>query len=101
MLVIAGTIKIDPASRDEAVRAATVMMEETHKEPGCISYTFSGDLVDPGSFRIFEEWESQAALDEHFKAPHMAAFQAAIGKVGVLDMKVQRYEISKVGPLGG
>jgi quinol monooxygenase YgiN len=101
MLVIAGTIAIDPAGRAEAVSAATVMMAETLKEPGCISYTFSGDLTDPGGFRIFEEWESQEALDAHFKAPHMAAFQAAIGKVGVREMKVKRYEIASVGPLGG
>ena len=101
MLVIAGSIAIDPAKHDEAVRAATEMMAETHKEAGCISYTFSGDLTDPGGFRIFEEWESQEALDAHFKAPHMAAFQAAIGKLGVREMKVQRYEIASVAPLGG
>jgi quinol monooxygenase YgiN len=100
MLVIAGTIEIDPANREEAVTAATEMMTETHKESGCISYTFSGDLSDPGAFRIFEEWESQEALDLHFKAPHMAAFQAKIGKLGVRGMKVKRYEIASVGPLG-
>ena len=100
MLVIAGTISIDPTNRDAAIAAATEMMTETHKEAGCISYTFSASLTDPGEFRIFEEWKSQAALDEHFKAPHMAAFQAKIGKLGVRGMKVQRYEIASVGPLG-
>ncbi len=101
MLVIAGTIAIDPAGRDHAVAAATTMMAETLKEEGCISYTFSADLTDPGGFRIFEEWESQEALDAHFKAPHMAAFQSEFGKIGVREMKVQRYEIASVGPLGG
>ena len=99
MLVIAGTISIDPTRRDEAVAAASEMMAETRKEAGCISYTFSADLSDPGGFRIFEEWESQDALDAHFQAPHMAQFQAVVGKLGVREMKVQRYQVASVGPV--
>jgi quinol monooxygenase YgiN len=38
-------------------------------ESGCISYTFSADLVEPGLIHVFEEWQSQDALDAHFKAP--------------------------------
>jgi quinol monooxygenase YgiN len=100
MLVIAGTISIDPEKRESAIAAAIEMMEETLKEKGCISYTFSADLSEPGDFRIFEEWESQEALDAHFKAPHMARFQAQMGGFGVKGMQVQRYEIASVGPLG-
>ena len=99
MLVIAGEIEIDPAQREAAVAAALRMMAETRKEAGCISYSFSGDLVQSGIFRIFEEWESQQALDAHFASPHMASFQAAVGGLGVKRMKVQRYEVSSVGPL--
>ena len=101
MLVIAGTISIDPEKREPAVAAAVEMMRETLEEPGCISYVFSADLTQPGGFRIFEEWESQEALDLHFKTPHMAKFQGVIGGLGLRDMKVQRYEIASVGPLGG
>jgi quinol monooxygenase YgiN len=101
LLVIAGQIEIDPAHREVAVAAAIDMMEATRREPGCISYTFSGDLADPGRFRLFEEWESQEALDAHFASPHMARFQKALGGFGIKDMQVKRYEIAKVGPLGG
>ncbi len=99
MLVVAGEIEIDPANRDKAVAAALEMMEATRREPGCISYTFSGDLAHPGRFRIFEEWKSQAALDEHFAAPHMAAFQGTVAGLGVKAMKVQKYRVASVGPL--
>ena len=99
MLVIAGEIEIDPAHRTAAVTAALRMMEETRKEAGCISYSFSGDLADGGLFRIFEEWESPEALAAHFASPHMASFQAAVGGLGVKRMKIQRYEVSAVGPL--
>lgn len=99
MLVIAGRIVIDAANRETAIAAAIEIMEETRKEPGCISYTFSADLSEAGGFRIFEEWESQAALDAHFKSPHMAKFQGQMGGFGLKEMSVQRYEIASVGPL--
>jgi quinol monooxygenase YgiN len=99
VLIVAGEIEIDPAQREPAVAAAREMMEATRREPGCLGYTFSADLVDPGRFRIFEEWESQAALDAHFAAPHMAAFQAKVAGLGVRGMRIQKYEIARVGPL--
>lgn len=99
MLVIAGRIVIDPAKQGEASAAARTLMEETRKESGCISYTFSADLSDAGLFHIFEEWESQEALDAHFKAPHMAQFQKLVPTLGLKEMKVKRYEVASVGPV--
>jgi quinol monooxygenase YgiN len=101
MIVIAGHVVVDPKQREKAVAAACEMMSETRKEKGCISYTFSGDLEEPGRFRIFEEWESDEALRAHFASPHMARFQQAVGALGVREMAVQRYEVAKVGPLRG
>ena len=99
MFVIAGTITLDPAKHDEAAAAALEMMRETHKEEGCVAYVFSADLEDPAVFRLFEQWESQEALDAHFAAPHMAKFRGVIGGLGVKDMSVQKYEVSSVGPV--
>jgi quinol monooxygenase YgiN len=99
-LVIAGAVRIDPANVEAASAAAVEMMRETRKEPGCISYAFTTDLEEPGTFRIFEEWVSQEALDAHFATPHMAAFQGRVGGLGVREMTVQKYQIESVGPLG-
>ncbi len=101
MLVIAGFIRIDPANLEVALAAATEVMKETHKEPGCVSYVFSTDLAEKGLFHLFEEWESQEALDAHFKTPHMATFQTAMGGFGIQEAKVQRYEVSSVSQLMG
>ena len=101
MIVIAGTIRIDTAHESEAVVAAAEMMVETHKEEGCFEYVFSRDLEEAGTFRIFEEWESQEALDLHFASPHMATFQKALGGLGVKDMAIKRYKVSSSGPLRG
>ena len=99
MIVIAGHFVLDPSKREQAIAAAREMMSETRKEKGCISYTFSADLEEPGRFGIFEEWESEEALAAHFQAPHMARLQQAMGGLSVREMKVQRYEVAKVGPV--
>ncbi len=93
MLVVGGRIRIDAKDRDKAVQAASVMMRESNKEAGCISYVLSGDLEDPGLFRIFEEWQDGAALKAHFKTPHMAEFNKVIASLKVLEVDVKQYDV--------
>jgi quinol monooxygenase YgiN len=64
-----------------------------------VAYVFSEDLDEAGVYRIFEEWKSQADLDAHVKSPHMGAFQKVVPTLGIRGMKLQRYEVSSVGPL--
>lgn len=97
IIVIAGTIEIDPAKIEEASAAALEIMRETHKEEGNIAYAFSRDLADEGLIHVFEKWESQEALDFHFKTPHMAEFQKKMGGFGIKGMKLEKYEVAKVG----
>ncbi|GAB4557245.1 MAG: putative quinol monooxygenase [Haliangiales bacterium] len=99
MLIVAGTIVIDPAHREAAIAAATKAMHATRAEAGCISYTFSADFADPGGFYVFEEWESEEALAAHFKTPHMAEFVQALGALGVKRTEIKRYEVSSSQPL--
>ena len=99
MLVIAGSIVIDPAKREAAILAAKEMMAATRQEPGCRAYTFSLDLEDGGRVHLFEHWESQAALDAHFKSAHMARFNAAVAGLGVREAMLHKYEVSTMAPL--
>ena len=99
MLVIAGHIRLDPAQRERAEKAALEVMEATRKEAGCLEYNFSADLQEPGRFWLFEQWESQEALEAHFATPHLARFQKEMGSFGVTELAIQKYQISAVGPV--
>jgi len=101
VIVISGIITIDPAKRDAAIAAMRELMTETRKEKGCAAYVMSGDFEDPGKIRLFEEWESQAAIDAHMQAPHMKKFGSQVGQLGFKGMALDRYEVSSKGPLGG
>lgn len=95
MIVVSGTIYIDPKKREEAIELAKVMMEKTAEEPGCISYRFYEDVESPGIFRVFEEWESDEELQAHFATAHMAEFRPAIAKITAAPPHIRKYEVSQ------
>ena len=93
MIVIAGKIQVKPEKRDEAQKAALAMVEATRRESGCISYTFYADLVEPATFFLFEEWESDAALGSHFQTEHMARFQQQAPAFIAAPPAIKRYVV--------
>jgi quinol monooxygenase YgiN len=94
MIVVSGTLEIDPTKRDEALQVAATMAEASSAEPGCVAYAFWADPGEPGRFRIFEEWESEEALGAHFATAHMAEFISALPAVGVKNADVWRYDVA-------
>lgn len=68
-------------------------------EPGCRAYAYAEDVLEPGLFRVHEEWDSREALDAHFAAPHMREWQATREALGFADREIGAYEIAAVAPL--
>jgi quinol monooxygenase YgiN len=99
VIIVAGTIDMDPAKVTEAMEAAKVMMAATRQEPGNQEYVFSVDPVVPGKVRIFELWDDQASLDAHGKTPHMAEFGAKVGGFGVIGMDIKKYVVASTGQI--
>ena len=56
MIVLTGTIRIPADKLDQARALMKVLIEETRKEDGCLSYRFGVDVVDPGLIVIAEAW---------------------------------------------
>jgi quinol monooxygenase YgiN len=47
-------------------------------EPGCRRYVFAAALADPSRFVLFSEWESQEALDAHYRSDAFTDFQLSL-----------------------
>jgi quinol monooxygenase YgiN len=47
-------------------------------EPGCRRYIFAATLADPSRFVLVSEWESQEALDAHYRSEAFADFQLGL-----------------------
>jgi len=101
MIVIEGHARLRASELDEAVRAGSVMAATSRDEPGCIDYRFAIDIDDPLVVRIFEQWESAAALEAHFAAPHFAAFSGVIVRAVDGAAEFTKFEVSSSGPLFG
>ena len=98
MIIVTVEVKLKEDSIGEIRNAFRIMDEETAKETGCVKYVSSIDVNDPKIIRIYEIWDSMEALIPHFKTPHMAAFQQALGGIATVSMDAKVYEIDKELP---
>jgi len=99
MIVIAGTIPIKPEHQEEARQLALQMAKATQAEAGCLAYQFYADLADPNTFFIFEEWDSEEALNRHFQTEHMKNFQQQAPKLLAGKINVKRYTVQSATSL--
>lgn len=99
MIVIAGTVPINPDKKADALAVMRTMSDASQAEDGCISYRFFMNPWDESEVLIFEEWEDAAALAAHFEAPHMATFREQIPQFVTGEMSLKRYEVASVSDL--
>ena len=99
MIILNGTVDVDPERRDEALRAGCPHMEATRAQAGCLDYVWSADLLTPGRIYVYERWESQEALEAHFKGPHYVAMRDTIGAHGLRGADVLKYRMEIAEPV--
>ena len=91
MIIIAGTVDVDPDKREEALVAACPHMENTRAQKGCIDYVWSADPLVAGRIYVFERWEDQECLQAHFDGPHYLAMRNTIAAHGLRGADVSKY----------
>lgn len=99
MLIVAGTIEVDPDHRGALLEAVAPMIEATRAEAGCRAYTFSPDPDNPGLVHVFERWDDQASLDAHFASDHLAAWRARAADLPIHNRDLMKYLVSGVADL--
>lgn len=99
MLIIAGTITVDPDHRDAMLEAVAPMVAASRAEAGCREYVFTPDPDDPAVIRLFELWDGEDALTEHFASKHMAEWRARSADLPVQGRDLMKYTVSGSVPL--
>lgn len=74
MILVAGTVQLDPAHRQTNLAAIQTMMAASQAEAGCLAYVFSQDIADPNLLHLYELWADDDALQLHRQSSHMALF---------------------------
>ena len=93
MIIVAGTIDLDPADIDRARQAGRDMIAATREETGCIEYAFAEDITEPGRIRVFEIWTDEDALAAHGETPHMATWRSTLSSLRVRGRAIKVYGI--------
>ena len=94
-ILVTGIIDLDPAKRDAAIAAVTKVMEATQAEAGCVTFTFSADVSDPGRFWLQEEWADEDSLAAHMEQPHLAELMGAMGELGVTSAVIKQWDATE------
>ena len=99
MIIIAGTMELEPTTIDEALAAAQPHIDSALTQAGCEAYTWSADLNSRGRLEVFERWTSEAELAAHFVGPHYLAMLKTLGGFGLKSADVSKYRVDHREPV--
>ena len=92
--MILAKVFIKPEKVEEFITAAQVIIENTQKEPGCISYQLYQDPIRKTDFIFVESYKDQAAIDEHFAASYFKEFGSKIGGMTSGSVEIRIVDVS-------
>ncbi len=76
LLTVIVHMRAKPGKEQELRDLLVSLVEPTSKEVGFVNYDLHEKLDEPGYFFLYENWESEAALDDHFATPHLQHFMS-------------------------
>ena len=98
-IIISGTVDIDPEQMEAAMTAAKPLIEGALTQEGIMDYDWCPDPLTPGRIRVFERWESQQALENHFNNHWYQDMRVALAQFGIRGADVLKYRIDAAEPV--
>ena len=92
-IVISAQIDLPAEKREEALKTAQPFIDGALSQAGCIHYDWSADLNNPTRVNVFEEWESEEALANHFANQHYAGMLGHLGSFGIDNAVSRKYRV--------
>ena len=77
---------------EEFLKLASVLVEESRKEEGCVSYNLLQDVSNSQILIMVEEWESAKILKTHMDSAH---FTSIIPKMSLLQFQKEEITVCK------
>jgi quinol monooxygenase YgiN len=99
MFLIVGTVRVPAGSLDKARPAMRAMIAGSRSEQGCVEYSYSEDVLEPGLIHVKEVWESREAISAHFNSGHMKAWRSAWPELKISDRNLVLCEIMDQEPI--
>jgi quinol monooxygenase YgiN len=90
VIVVAGWLEVDPATRDDYLRSCRAVIAVARATPGCVEFQVSADALEVDRVNVFEMWDSQEALDQ-FRGSGPDDEQAAM----IVAADVRQYQVAE------
>ena len=91
MLIIAGSLNLDPAQRTAFLVANADVVRQARQAAGCLDFVQAADPLDVTRINIFERWDTEEKL-----LAFRGAGQSASESPPIRSADVKRYIISAV-----
>jgi quinol monooxygenase YgiN len=79
--MILAKVYIKSGSESDFISAASLMIESSNKEEGCLGYMLYQDPYEKTNFIFVESYKNQAAVDAHFATPYFKEFGTKIANL--------------------
>ena len=83
MLIVSVSFEFKDGSFDSVKKDITNAVENTRNETGSRVYDWAIDVTNPNRAIIFEVWDNQEALNEHFTHPYMDTLVGSLGEANI------------------
>ena len=98
MILIIGTVRLPPHNLSNARPIMQRMILASRAEDGCLAYSYSEDVLEPGLIRVQELWRDPQALDRHRASAHICEWRAQWPALAIRDRHLLSYEVSGPTP---
>jgi quinol monooxygenase YgiN len=103
MIIVQGTFRVDPETRDAYLAQSVEQMRISRAEKGCREYVIAADPLEADRVVLSERWESRADLDEHVRALTQRREEAADRgddpSVAPVSREITVYEVASETPM--
>lgn len=96
MIVVLAKVTVKPEKKAELLEKAKVVIAETVKEQGCVSYVLFDNPYDPSGCMFVEEWTDLDALKQHAASAHIAEWRKQSADLLADKTRLTLYEGEKV-----
>lgn len=95
MLIITSEFTVKPEYREKIINMSRILVEQTLREEGCISYSFFEDHYNKNKFMFFERWKDREAINIHFEQPYVKTYGAVYSSLKEGATTLEVYEIKQ------
>ena len=61
-IIVSGVLHVDPEQRAAFLESRIPILAHARDAPGCLDFSLSADLLDPGRVNVYERWRSHEDL---------------------------------------